>query len=588
MAGSIIGALRATLGLDVAGFETGAKKAAKVSQGLKGDLLSVAGAFNPVIAGATLATSAVGMMTLGLQKAGEAAKYADDLAAAANRIGETAESLQVLRQAGEMVDIPIEKMDGGLERLNGTLGALRMHIGDGKIRKAFDELGIPQETLNRMGRASDLLPLLADKISQLGTQADQVLIAKKLGIEDLLPLLQKGAAGIQELREKIDGLNIVLSESTVQHLADMSEQMRIADERAKVAGMNLGAVFTPALVAMKNATADAYDWMGKLIDRFNSIQNKASATLRGDRQGAWTKKLNLQAELESGGGRDPRWLRQQIFLLDSRIKEIDEELVTRFDAMVASRGAQAPAAAPVLRGSAGTGKARKAGDGITSLPSPMKAGKLVDPDSLYELADLSAFEDGMREAAANGVGAGVSEAMERSREETREGYRWAIAGGLEAAVRGGGKGLMEYLADQFKYRLIDNLASGLAQIFEQYAFNGGGGLLGSLMGTGRGLFGFATGGSARVAGVGGVDSKIVSFRATPGELIDVRRPGQAGGGQPLQALVVHVDKSDLFDVHVQRAATPLAMQAGAYGEQAGAARAERNMMRRAKQRLGGG
>jgi lambda family phage tail tape measure protein len=60
---------------------------------------------------------------------------------------------------------------------------------------------------------------------------------------------------------------------------------------------------------------------------------------------------------------------------------------------------------------------------------------------------------------------------------------------------------------------------------------GGGGLLG---GGGLGsLFGFASGGSFTVGGSGGTDSKLVAFKATPGEMVDVRTPGQAaqGGGQ---------------------------------------------------------
>jgi len=57
---------------------------------------------------------------------------------------------------------------------------------------------------------------------------------------------------------------------------------------------------------------------------------------------------------------------------------------------------------------------------------------------------------------------------------------------------------------------------------------GGGGLLGAL----GGLFGFRKGGSFTVAGAGGADSQLVAFKATPGEHVSVRRPGQrdTGGG----------------------------------------------------------
>lgn len=40
----------------------------------------------------------------------------------------------------------------------------------------------------------------------------------------------------------------------------------------------------------------------------------------------------------------------------------------------------------------------------------------------------------------------------------------------------------------------------------------------------------ANGGSFSVGGSGAIDSKLVSFRATPGELVNVRKPGQSGGG----------------------------------------------------------
>lgn len=61
----------------------------------------------------------------------------------------------------------------------------------------------------------------------------------------------------------------------------------------------------------------------------------------------------------------------------------------------------------------------------------------------------------------------------------------------------------------------------------------GGSSLPGLVDKGGGIMdtaGFATGGSFSVGGSGAIDSKIVAFRATPGELVNVRKPGQSGGG----------------------------------------------------------
>lgn len=68
----------------------------------------------------------------------------------------------------------------------------------------------------------------------------------------------------------------------------------------------------------------------------------------------------------------------------------------------------------------------------------------------------------------------------------------------------------------------------------QSALGGGINLQGTQIGS---LFGFASGGSFKVGGNGGTDSKVVSFRATPGELVDVRTPGQAAGGPGLAPIV---------------------------------------------------
>jgi hypothetical protein len=51
--------------------------------------------------------------------------------------------------------------------------------------------------------------------------------------------------------------------------------------------------------------------------------------------------------------------------------------------------------------------------------------------------------------------------------------------------------------------------------------------------------GFASGGSFTVGGQGGTDSQMVGFRATPGEMVEVRQPGHADNNQRMdtQALV---------------------------------------------------
>lgn len=86
---------------------------------------------------------------------------------------------------------------------------------------------------------------------------------------------------------------------------------------------------------------------------------------------------------------------------------------------------------------------------------------------------------------------------------------------------GGIKGMLKGFVDVIR-RMVAEAAA--AKIFDALGLGkgSGGGLLG---GIGK-LFGFANGGSFTVGGAGGTDSQLVAFRATPGERVDVRTPGQ--------------------------------------------------------------
>ena len=121
-----------------------------------------------------------------------------------------------------------------------------------------------------------------------------------------------------------------------------------------------------------------------------------------------------------------------------------------------------------------------------------------------------------------------------------------IFGGLQNGLGGLFGGFGQALSG-----LFGNLLSGLGNIFSSIFGGGGGGGFGgfltSLIGGifGGGGLGFATGGGFNVGGGGGVDSQLVAFRASPGERVEVKRPGQDSqdGGQR-QQIVFNITTPD--------------------------------------------
>jgi hypothetical protein len=121
--------------------------------------------------------------------------------------------------------------------------------------------------------------------------------------------------------------------------------------------------------------------------------------------------------------------------------------------------------------------------------------------------------------------------------------------------------------------LLKDLGRMIANKAFQMLLNGGsssssgGGILGSLIGKAFGMFtggggtgpfgdnwsaaelgmpALASGGSFRVGGSGGIDSQLIAARMTPGELVEVTPPGQAGGMGGSEVIRLEINPNDAF------------------------------------------
>jgi hypothetical protein len=119
--------------------------------------------------------------------------------------------------------------------------------------------------------------------------------------------------------------------------------------------------------------------------------------------------------------------------------------------------------------------------------------------------------------------------------------------------------LFDPFADGLKGMLkgfIDTIRRMVAEMAAAKIFDSLGGVAGISGGLGK-LFGFATGGSFKVGGSGGTDSSLVAFKATPGEMVDVRTPGQArGGGGIVQHISIDARGSSIESVKLLQATIP--------------------------------
>lgn len=129
------------------------------------------------------------------------------------KIGISTEELSTLAFAAELADVSLDQLQTGLVRL--SKNAADMANGTGEAKDAFKALGL--EVVNSAGTLKtndELLKEIATKFAGLEDGADKTALAVKLfgksGAE-LVPMLNAGAAGIEELQSRARQLGLELS-----------------------------------------------------------------------------------------------------------------------------------------------------------------------------------------------------------------------------------------------------------------------------------------------------------------------------------------------------------------------------------------
>ncbi|MBU1348195.1 MAG: hypothetical protein KKA16_14745 [Alphaproteobacteria bacterium] len=210
------------------------------SAGAGGPLAALGPAGMAVAAGLGAASLAAAAAFRSFQ---DAAKGAAELTDAANRIGIGVEGLQALRYAADETGIPIADLEMGLQKLNGALGAMQTGQGDAKVKGVFQALKISDAELAGLRNANDLLPLVADGIRDIDSQAARVQLLKKLGLEALEPMLRNGSAGIRGFTTEARNLGLVTSKDVVDGLdaadraLEKNQQLISANVRAMQSDM---------------------------------------------------------------------------------------------------------------------------------------------------------------------------------------------------------------------------------------------------------------------------------------------------------------------------------------------------------------
>ena len=252
---SPIGSVRAEMSAGWAGFRSDmgkAKKAvqenasgmAKAMNSVKKKFTETAQAVNR-FGGYAVAGAAAAMVAFVKQQI----DIADKMGKLAQQTGTTSEFLSGMTLVASQAGTSLETVAKGIQRLSMNMNDMKRGVGESK--ETFELLNISVDNADGTLRNSeDVMKDIADKFSMMEDGADKTAAAMRIfgraGAE-LIPMLNMGSAGIEDLQRKAKEMGLVMGTETALQAAYLNDQLDILIKTAQGTGRSMALDLIPWL-----------------------------------------------------------------------------------------------------------------------------------------------------------------------------------------------------------------------------------------------------------------------------------------------------------------------------------------------------
>jgi hypothetical protein len=449
----------------------------------------------------------------------------------ADRAGIATGEIQRLRFGFELLDVASDKTDKALQKF--AINISEAARGTGELAPIVKANNVElRDADGRLRSQSDLLRVFANLIRDAGSAQDRTNIAYKAfgrAGADLVLGLKDGETGLRSLLKEADRTGGVIEDRVVRRMEEVDDKIARLSRtisfnfKSAIAGAvdqldQFGSSFEGLAQRIGNAS---------IFDRINDFFGTDPA--EGDAIVARIREANGLPPLpglSSGGPRTRGGRRRRAATVvpqtggsgggtrddaaraaeaqAAKIKTVVDQL--KFEAEQVGRTAEEQRLHNELR-AAGVSLSSNQGQQIASLVGHLGQLGAANESAAISQQQLNDAAQFFGDEALDAI-SGLLDGTQKLDDVVLSLAKSFADAALQAALLGQGP--------------LAGLSGGGAQ----------GGSAGGLIGAALSAFnlpGFATGGSFRVGGSGGVDSQLVAFRASPDETVAISRPGQAGG-----------------------------------------------------------
>ncbi len=201
--------------------------------------------------------------------------YGDNIAKMSKRTGVGVESLSALGFAAEQSGSSLEAVEKGIRKMQQNI--LSANTGLKATTDTFDMLGLSAESFKGL-KPEEQFRLLADRISGIADPSKRAAIAMKIfgkSGTSLLPLFEKGAAGMDELMNEAKKLGLVMSGEDAVSAEELNDALNRMWRTMKMAFANIGASIAPIITDLSNKIAIVIGKISNWIKENRGVANMA-------------------------------------------------------------------------------------------------------------------------------------------------------------------------------------------------------------------------------------------------------------------------------------------------------------------------
>lgn len=266
-------------GADTKGVEDGAKRSAESIERLKGQIEGMSEGFKRLgeIVGISMTVDAIKEFVASMAELGEQFERTSAI------LGVSLQEVGEFKFIAEATGGTLDTMSLGMERL--AFNMERAAAGSKAEQAAFTELGVSaKDGAGHLKSLDGMLNEVADAFSKHADGAEKTALAIQLfgrAGANMIPVLNQGRAGLQELRDQAQKTGDVLDEATVKGMAET--QRHIVIMNASLQG--LGATIFSYLKPIVDSVVDTFShWFTGLRDAIEKNEEMRGA-LKGLAEG---------------------------------------------------------------------------------------------------------------------------------------------------------------------------------------------------------------------------------------------------------------------------------------------------------------